>query len=223
MKPRLLLLALITVLLLGFAPVAQAMPILTLSDGFGNSLALQDNDNDGTISINNGILGSFNIPNFSANYSLDGTDLSMAWAGTNVKSTGPGTLTISFSQDFSGPIPYWIFSNGNVSISGTETVVGLVSGTANVSADGSVFMGPLVFNTAGVNNWSLGEALATSSPAFFTLTETAVLTFSQTGKASPTMSLTGDAAPVPEPASMLLLGAGLLGFASFNRKRLWKK
>ena len=35
--------------------------------------------------------------------------------------------------------------------------------------------------------------------------------------------LTFNASPIPEPATMLLFGTGLIGVAAFGRKKLFKK
>ena len=40
--------------------------------------------------------------------------------------------------------------------------------------------------------------------------------------ASAVLTLNGDNAPVPEPATLLLMGSGLLGLAGLNRKKMKK-
>lgn len=127
--------------------------------------------------------------------------------GTFSLSTAPGTLvagTFTLNVTFTSPTGI----NGGQGTTYTASITGSVSpiannGGVNINFDNN----PVVFTfNDGTNTGSFSLAVADL--------------FVETGQAANlTAGTTGQQAPIPEPATLLLLGTGLTGIAAKMRKR----
>ena len=125
------------------------------------------------------------------------------------------------------------FSNQDLTVGGGDGIYALVNntGSAATTMTFEVFDGT---NTATLSktilggttafitqNWSFAgfTPVGASGPVDFTSVDSIQLTFSGLG-ANANMQILQTTNPVPEPATMLLFGTGLIGVATIGRKKL---
>lgn len=214
---------------------AWAIPTLTLNSG-GSTIVATDGNGDGVVNFS-GAVGDFSI-------SVT-TGLTMPAIGSasepqidlnsvDVSSTA-GSLNITFYADGFGPLgfdPYGFTSAVGGTTGGTVNFATYYNdGTGSVSLDVN---GDGAF-TGFENTFTLMSDLGTFSPIAFSGTENfygspgtpfalaivADITHSAGGQVT-SFDAQISPAPVPEPATMLLFGTGLVGLAGIGRKRMKK-
>ena len=189
-------------------------------------------------------LGSFAVAHASpitGTLSIEGSDTYTASPGTITFGAaeiggGPGANTGTFSPltdgnavalfpGYPGALPYSIGQNavpGAVSpVLAVSTIENGVTYDFFMTDYNAMLIGP------GVTGCQVGTCLDITGDGYFTATgyTNSPGSFSFTsqmvpGQTSTTFSASAFASPVPEPASLALVGSGLLGFAGFALRKL---
>lgn len=158
--------------------------------------------------------GTSNSPSATP-FGLDLTTFSATCTSKTGCSKNPLTVSIS-DIGFTSVVGHPGFSN---TLTDLQTGIGSVTqtdsyGLSDAYFDTSGAIGSVTLMSTGVGSVSGGGP---AGPAAYSLTVTDVLTAGSKGEV--TFSLDGEVAAVPEPAALVLFGAGLIGCAIAIRRR----
>lgn len=233
MRRRILLGVVLTAALLALNPsAAQASAFfLSLTDGITTINITDNGAGDFRPTVDDQILGSnitigtFSVQLMGAMFYGVTAPVQMNFTNIRVTSTAAGTLTATLLRQDLSP--------GTLGL-GTA-VVGIGTGGATTGGAGNVAFASYIdpsngtFGTQVFNTTIPGGLQGTPTPVILGSGNFSMLTeldfnFTSAGIISGTSGLQVlNAAPVPEPTTLLLLGPGMVGLAALRRRRRSKK
>lgn len=195
------------------ASVAQAQPTIMISDGTNTVTVVDDGPNDSFLSPGvvqySGSIGAWSLTVTTAfTKPLSGTAQAPSMdLNTVVNSTGPGTLTIQFTDDGFGPTDgvATIANGGTLAAGGTLTYSAYVSAT-NTEFSGTPLMAPLVANS---NPYGLSTTANITQAGSYALTQVVTVVHTAAGRSTADATI---AVPQPPPP----VGTGAIGDFVWN-------
>jgi len=137
-------------------------------------------------------------------------------ASVDVSSSAGGTLVVTFSaNDFTTPTgaASWLSQfSGNIIFGSATVTQQTYLDTTNTLLGTDTPLGTL---SASTTPFGLSDVVDATTPGPFAITEI----FTITTPGATQVSLDGSVVYAPEPASLALLGAGMLGLAAFSRRQ----
>jgi hypothetical protein len=205
----------------GIVPSANATLTLTLTSGV-TSVTVVDGDADGVVTYN-GALGStvwsVNVTTGISYPTIGGpTSSEMDLNSVNVSSSGGGTLILELVNSFDLPI-----------LAPNFTLLGEIGGTTQGTLDftktfearnailGTIYLGPF-----GPGAFSGSKTILVPATSPFMMRDVVTITHTKGGQVT-SFDARNEASPVPEPGTLLLLGAGLVGIAGYTKVKLRRR
>ncbi len=216
--------AAVAVLAIGAASRAEAVPQLQLSisDGVNPTVLLIDTLGVGSL-IHVGAIGNwtFNVTagvGYPITGSLDSPLIDLN--SINVSNTAGGTLTMMLTEiGLTSNEPSGLFTaaiGGTVSVNpGTQLSYMAYTDSTNAAFGTESVIGNAAF---GGGAFAYSNTAVGQTGALYSITQVVTLT-ALAGPTSTNISFNGELRSVPEPASMILLGAGLIALSVASRRK----